>query len=152
MADTVAPVPEGTEFHQRASGLAGERRRIHRAFVETGLPPEPGPLWPALAAERWIVLGDAGRLRMAHPFSAVVTDFVVTSGARRWYANCAWDALAVMAMVRSTATDPLIFDTHCGGSGAPMRIEVNGDGPAASEACLHFAVPIRDWWKDIAFT
>ena len=134
------------------TGLAGERLRIHRAFVETGLPPEPSPLWPALAREKWIVLDDAGQLRMAHPFSAAPTDFVVTAGERRWYANCAWDALAVMAMLRSAVPGTLVFDTHCGGSGQPMRIEVNGDGPAASEARLHFAVPIRDWWKDIAFT
>jgi Alkylmercury lyase len=133
-------------------GLAEERVRIHRAFVETGLPPEPGPLWPALAAEKWIVLDDAGRLRMAHPFSAAPTDFVVTAGARRWYANCAWDALAVMAMVRPAVAEPLVFDTHCGSSGQPMRIAVNGAAPAISEARLHFAVPIRDWWKDIAFT
>ncbi len=134
------------------SGLAEERVRIHRTFVDTGLPPEPDPLWPTLAREKWIVLDDAGQLRMAHPFSAVPTDFVVTAGARRWYANCAWDALAVMAMVRSVVPDTLVFDTHCGGSGEPMRIAVDGDGPAAGEARLHFAVPIRDWWKDIAFT
>lgn len=137
---------------RRLSGLPQERLRIHRAFVETGLPPEPSPLLPALAEEKWIVLDDAGRLRMAHPFSAVSTDFVVTAGTRRWFANCAWDALAVMAMVRSTVTGPIVFDTHCGGSGEPMRIKVDTNGPTASEARLHFAVPIRDWWKDIAFT
>lgn len=134
------------------SDLGGERLRIHRAFVETGQPPGPSPLWPALAEEKWIVLDGSGRLRMAHPFSAVATDFVVTSGARRWYANCAWDALTVMAMVRPVVAEPLVFDTHCGGSGEAMRIEVNGDGPADGEARLHFAVPIRDWWEDIAFT
>ncbi|HEY3441128.1 MAG TPA: organomercurial lyase [Paludibaculum sp.] len=134
------------------SALAEERARIHRAFVETGRPPESSPLWPALADAKWIVLDDAGRLRMAHPFSAVETDFVVTAGARRWFANCAWDALAVMTMVRSIVTGTLVFDTHCGATGKPMRIEANGNGPSPSEARLHFAVPIRDWWKDIAFT
>ena len=134
------------------TGLAEERLRIHRAFIETGLPPQPSELWPALAAEKWIVLDNAGRLRMAHPFSAVMTGFVVTCGARRWFANCAWDALTVMAMVRATEAVPLVFHTHCGGSGEPMRIEVNDTGPAGGEARLHFAVPIRDWWKDIAFT
>lgn len=134
------------------NGLAEERLRIHRAFVETGLPPEASPLWPALAEAKWIVLDDAGRLRMAHPFSAVETDFVVTAGARRWFANCAWDGLTVMAMVRPIVKAPLVFETHCGASGQPMHIEVKGDGPAPSEARLHFAVPLRDWWKDIAFT
>jgi hypothetical protein len=57
-----------------------------------------------------------------------------------------------MAMVRPVVTAPLVFGTHCGASGQPMHIEVNGDDPAPSEARLHFAVPIRDWWKDIAFT
>ena len=134
------------------STLAEERLRIHRAFVETGLPPEPGPLWSTLAGEKWIVLDGAGRMVMAHPFSAVVTDFVVSAGVRRWFANCAWDALTLIAILRRVVEEPLVFDTHCGGSGVPMRIEVNGDGPAAGEARLHFAVPIRDWWKDIAFT
>mgnify|MGYP002260981813 CR=1 FL=1 len=34
---------------------------------------------------------------MAHPFSGVPTDFVVTINGRRWFANCVWDGLAILA-------------------------------------------------------
>lgn len=135
-----------------AAAVDAERRRILRAFLETGHAPEPGPLWPELARQRWIVLDDAGRLRMAHPFSALETEFPVAAAGRRWFANCAWDALAVAAMIRRELGLPSLVSLRCGNSRAPLEVEVPRQGPVRKQAVVHFAVPLREWWRDIAFT
>ena len=132
--------------------LRAERLRILNSFLENCHAPEPGPLWPELARQKWIVLDEAGRLRMAHPFAGTVTGFAVEGGGRCWYANCIWDALTVAAMLRPRAYPDLAVLTNCGLTGEPMRIEVGDAGAEDGQARIHFAVPIRDWWKDIGFT
>lgn len=132
--------------------LAAERQRVLDAFLSTGRAPEPSPLWPELAQARWIVLDAQGSLRMAHPFSAVETDFVVEGRSTRWFANCFWDALAVSAMVLQRNAEPTVIHTHCGYSRQPMRLEIGPDGPPPGGELIHFAVPLRDWWNDIVFT
>ncbi|MBI5281800.1 MAG: hypothetical protein HY858_08980 [Candidatus Solibacter usitatus] len=114
-----------------AGTVDAERRRILRAFLETGLAPEPGPLWPELARQRWIVLDADGR---------------------RWHANCAWDALAVAAMVRRELGLPSVLPLRYGNSRTPLEIEAPREGPVRKQAVVHFAVPLREWWRDIAFT
>lgn len=132
--------------------LDAGRKRILDSFLATGRPPEPDPLWPQLAEARWIVLDDQGRLRMAHPFSGVETDFVVEGAGNRWFANCFWDALAVSAMVLHQRGEPTVIRTHCGFSRQPMRLEIGPEGPPPGPELIHFAVPLRDWWNDIVFT
>ena len=41
--------------------------------------------------------GDAGRIRMAPPFSGIETTFRVRSGGIVYHANCVWDALGIPA-------------------------------------------------------
>ena len=132
--------------------LHAEKQRILDSFLDTGHPPEPSPLWPRLADERWIVLDGDGRLRMAHPFSGVPTDFLVTGPHRSWFANCFWDALTVSAIVRLRLNHSTTIHTHCGHSRLPMLVDVGPQGPAPGPARIHFAVPLRDWWEDITFT
>lgn len=132
--------------------LDAERKRILDAFLDTGRPPEPSELWPQLAQARWIVLDEQGRLRMAHPFSAVETDFVVATSGKIWFANCFWDALAVSAMVLQRLAQPTAILTHCGYSRQPLRVEIGPGGPPPGPELIHFAVPLRDWWNDIVFT
>jgi hypothetical protein len=127
---------------------ASERARIYRHFVDTGRPPDPSPLWPALAAKRWIVLDGNGSLLMAHPFSARPTAFPVVSGDRRWYANCIWDALAIPAMLQIDADIP----ARCAQTGAALPIRIRNQQAEDPGCVVHFAVPLRHWWDDIVFT
>src|SRR5512147_832038 len=51
-----------------------------------------------LFASRVLVLEPDGvTIRMAPPFSGVPTQHVVLAGERSYFANCAWDALGVVA-------------------------------------------------------
>jgi hypothetical protein len=101
----------------------------------------------ALEARRSLVLDSAsGRVRMAHPFSGVPTDFVVTIDGRRWFANCAWDGLSILALLGDGS-----LDTHSPASGEPIRFEVEG-GTVRGDGVIHFLVPARHFWDDIVFT
>ena len=84
------------------------RHHIYATFATTGTAPAVSELEPlvggadavAAALRRLhdahsVVLGVGGEIRMALPFSAVATDHVVRSERLSWWANCAWDSLAI---------------------------------------------------------
>lgn len=87
-------------------------------------------------------------IRMANPFSAVPTAFRVHAGGRRWYANCAWDALGVCAALPADGR----IETSCPDCGEPLAIEVRGGQPDDASLLFHCLVPAARWWDDIVFT
>ena len=101
----------------------------------------------ALAGEhRLVLVPGSDSVWMAHPFSAVESDFIVRIGDRRWYANCAWDGLSILALLGDGT-----LDTHSPGTGKAIRFEV-ADSRVIGEGLVHFLVPARAFWDDIGFT
>lgn len=101
----------------------------------------------ALADEhRLALLPGTDSVWMAHPFSAVPTDFVVHSGGRTWFANCVWDGLSILGLVGDGW-----LETHSPQSGVAIRLVVVG-GRVIGEAIVHFLVPAQRFWDDIGFT
>jgi hypothetical protein len=98
------------------------------------------------AAHRLVLEPGTDVVRMAHPFSAVPTDFVVTMGSRHWYANCVWDGLAILALFGDG-----VVDTQSPATRAPIRLQVSA-GQVRGDALAHFLVPMRRLWDDIVFT
>lgn len=96
-----------------------------------------------------VVLDRDGSIRMALPFSAIPTDHVVRSGDRLWFANCAWDALAIPAALNIDADieAPWLDDD----TPVALRI-VDGELVGQLDAYVHFVVPARRWWDDIVDT
>jgi Alkylmercury lyase len=88
------------------------------------------------------------RLWMAMPFSAIPTHFRVTSGERAWWANCAWDALGISAMLQI----PAEITTSCTDCGDPLTVRTTGRALADGAGVVHFAIPAATWWEDIGFT
>jgi hypothetical protein len=93
---------------------------IYRHFIQTGHAPgaediaralkcdvaEIENTFVSLADAHVIVLAPGTRsIWMAHPFSAVPTLYPVHSGGVSYWANCAWDALGIAAMLQR--------DTEC---------------------------------------
>lgn len=93
-----------------------------------------------------LVLQPSGELLMANPFSAVPTPFVTKVGDRRWFGNCIWDALGILATLHA---DGRVF-ASCGCCGDAMFLDVR-DAALSGNGIIHFALPARRWWDDIVF-
>jgi hypothetical protein len=95
----------------------------------------------ALADDDRLALDETGAVTMAHPFSSVATGWEAVVGDRTWHANCAWDALAILALL---------------GDGSIRRDGTETwrivDGRVEPEGIIHFVVPPREFWADIGFT
>lgn len=101
----------------------------------------------ALADEhRLALIPGTDSVWMAHPFSAVATDFLVTIGDRQWFANCVWDGLSILALLGEGT-----LETHSPATGEPIRFRVSGV-EVHGEALVHFLVPARHFWDNIGFT
>ncbi len=89
----------------------------------------------------------ANTIRMAWPFSGVPTSFRVQVNGRRYWANCAWDALGIPALLQADARiDSVFADT---GEAATLTVT---DARVRGQALAHFAVPFCRWYADIVFT
>jgi hypothetical protein len=114
------------------------RRTIFEAFAATGEAPavDDTAILGALAEQHVVVLDEAGRITMAHPFATERPGATtVESGGRTWWGNCAWDGLGIVAAL--------------GLEGAV----VESGGVRVDEArWFHVAVPARRWWDDIGHT
>jgi hypothetical protein len=102
-----------------------------------------------LFASRVLVLeADGETIRMAPPFSGVETQHEVTTDGKRFFANCAWDSLGILAALHAQGE----VRTRCEQTREPIAIRVTRDGPLPAECVAHFAVPAARWWQDIVFT
>jgi hypothetical protein len=120
-----------------AGALGTDRGQVKQAFEN-------------LAQEHILALQqDTAELLMAMPFSAVETSFRVGIGDSKWYANCAWDALGVPAMLSEAAT----VYARCPVSNDKLQLRVrSGELEPGQISLVHFAVPAASWWEDIAYT
>ena len=137
------------------------RLHVYRHFVETARAPdlrgiaaavgagekEVAPALQRLADMHAIVLAPATlNIWMAHPFSAVPTPYPVVSGSRTYWANCAWDAAGVLSIVGAGSSR-----TRCADCGLELMMTVR-DGRIDGDAVVHYAVPPRRFWDNVAFT
>ncbi len=97
-------------------------------------------------AHRLVLVPGTSTVRMAHPFSAVPTDFVASIGGRRWFANCVWDGLSILALLGDGT-----LVTHSPATREPIELTAT-NGTVTGEALVHFLVPARRFWDDIGFT
>ena len=111
------------------------RTSVYRWFVDHGSGPPVdqlafwlggsaavGPALRRLHDAHALVLDAEGAIRMALPFSAHPTPFVVRGLERSWYANCAWDALAIPVAIGCDAT----IEASWSDTGEPVELAVGG--------------------------
>ena len=102
-----------------------------------------------LAAGKAIVLQPESReILMANPLCAVPTPYLVREGARSFFGSCVWDALGIIAMLKTDAT----LETSCPCCGEAMTLEIRGGRPSPAPGIIHFAIPAKRWWENIVFT
>jgi len=143
--------------------LTRVKMAIYRHFADTTRAPRAEELagslgmtdgevraaFTGLRASRVLYLEPDGvTIRMAPPFSGVPTQHEVEVGRRRYFANCAWDSLGIIAALRR----PGDVHSRCGQSLASLRLRVERDGPEPCDWLFHCLVPAAKWWDDIVFT
>ena len=100
-------------------------------------------------AHALVLSAGSGGLLMANPLSALPTAYRVLAGDTALFANCAWDALGIPAML---AADARIEARH------PLTDEVlelaveGGRLSGCRGGLVHFALPFRQWYDDIVDT
>lgn len=139
------------------------RTSIYQSFARTGGAPALGQLAAEVGATEHqirtslLALFDAHEIApkpdgdgvwMANPFSGVPTDFPVETPTMTCFANCAWDALGVPAIVESDGWTR----THCAESGEELEFGVEDRKLQGDSGVIHLVTPIRDAWVDIGFT
>ena len=82
----------------------------------------------------------SSRVHMAHPFSGVETEYRAVIGDRSWYANCAWDALALLA---------ILGDGEAHVDGLVWRV---ADRIVEPDGVVHLVVPAEHFWDDVVYT
>ena len=114
------------------------RRAIFESFAATGAPPDlpDSADLRALAAAHVVVLDDAARVVMAHPFAVHRDGARVDAGGRTWWGNCAWDGLGIV---------------HALGL-ADATVTAQGIRTDEPGVLFEIAVPAARWWHDIRHT
>ena len=138
------------------------RYEVYRQFADRGRAPAVDELAAALASDPGAIRAGLERLhdrhallldpadrsiRMANPFSAVPTAFRVHIGARRYWANCAWDAFGIPAALHVDA----IIDAAYADDGESAAIAIEGGAPRGS-GVIHFPLPAARWHDDLVET
>ena len=141
------------------------RSVVYRHFVETGSAPSRTALADVvgdletvdgllreLHDRHMLVLDDRparqGEIRMALPFAAEPTNFRVTTDEGAWWANCAWDSLAVLAALHQDGR----IDSSWSDTGEPLQLTVTHGSLGDTEGYVSFPLPATRWWDDIVFT
>lgn len=102
-----------------------------------------------LAAAKVLILAPyGGEIWAANPFCAVPSGFRVDANGNQYWGICIWDALGIVAALN--ASDASI-SAPCGDCGEVLRLEFRNRELVDAEGLIHFAVPARDWWKNIGF-
>jgi hypothetical protein len=142
----------------------GIRNHVYATFIADGRAPTAAETGAALVLGEDEVVDAYRRLhdghalvlhagtteiRMLNPFSAVETPHRVDADGRSWFANCAWDALGIPAALHADGA----VRSECPDCGEPLELEVrDGELVHGADVLVHFVVPARRWWDDIAFT
>jgi hypothetical protein len=95
-----------------------------------------------------LLLDDNDALWMAGPFSARPTSFRVRAEDKVWWANCAWDAFGIGAIVNA----PVDISATCGDCGEPLELPVDPMDTDLPNEIVHLLVPARHWYDDVGFT
>jgi hypothetical protein len=96
-----------------------------------------------------VLLPGTDRILMAHPFSGIVTPFcVATANGKRYFANCAWDAIAFHVMLQEDVS----ITSFCHQCGRSIDVRLSGqrvDHASPATTVVFLALPAAQWWKDV---
>ncbi len=136
---------------------------VNRFFVEHGHAPRTADLVQTLGCADKEVLASFQRLVenhklvlypnsqdiwVAHPFSAIQTNYWVQAGERGWWGNCGFCSLGIAAMIKEDVT----IKTCAGCEGESLIIEIEKGKIKSKGCCMHVPLPISKWHDNIIYT
>ena len=143
--DVRSTIAESIREHSAVPSLTGVAERM--AATETAVSDAFGRL---AAARVMILRPGTTEVLSFNPFAAGPTDFRVRSAGRDWWGLCAWDAFGIPAALGSDGVVQAACADVCG---VPLEVRLAGDAVGALDGVvMGFALPAREWWKDIIFT
>lgn len=126
-------IPSNEELRER---LACSERELDLAFKQ-------------LADEHGVVLHpNSTRVWAIHPFSLAPTPFLVESGQKKWWGNCAWCSLGIATLV----DEPCVITTTLGAEGEQVQMTVQNDQVKPSKFVVHFPIPMTRAWDNVVYT
>jgi Alkylmercury lyase len=90
------------------------------------------------APEIWVI----------HPFATAPTNFIVRSGEKMWWGNCAWCSLGIAALLKEDVT----ITTSLGAHGDRIDIHIKDGLVEEGGHCIHFPVPMKEAWNNVVYT
>jgi hypothetical protein len=132
----------------RAFATGGRAPSVDRLCDACGLSPDDTRAsLQALHEHRDLVLDDAGRIVMAHPFAAVPLGFSVMGLRTLWWGGCAWDSFAIPHLL--DGEPDVLVATTCPGCGRPHAFVVGREAAPPGEQVAHFLTPVGRIWTDV---
>jgi hypothetical protein len=98
-----------------------------------------------------LLLPGTDRILMANPFSNLPTPFRVSSGSMRYYANCAWDAIAFHVMLDRDVR----VSSYCHHCGSPIELSLSRGKRGSDEgkdALVFLGTPVSKWYDNLVVT
>jgi hypothetical protein len=123
--------------HDELQGLLScSSAELDRAFEE-------------LAEAHGVVLHPSSRHVWAiHPFSLAPTPFLVESGRKKWWGNCAWCSLGIAVLVGGRC----VITTTLGAESEQVQLTVEDGQVNQSDMVVHFPIPMIQAWENVVYT
>jgi hypothetical protein len=112
-------------------------------------PAELDRAFEELAEVHGVLLHPAShRVWAIHPFSLAPTLFLVESGDRKWWGNCAWCSLGIAVLVG----DRCVITTTLGAEREQVQLIVEGGRVTPTDMVVHFPIPMVRAWDNVVYT
>jgi hypothetical protein len=83
-----------------------------------------------------------------HPFSLAPTPFLVESGRKKWWGNCAWCSLGITVLVGG----PCVITTTLGAENEQVQLTVEDGRVNRDDLVVHFPIPMIRAWDNVVYT
>lgn len=83
-----------------------------------------------------------------HPFSLAPTSFLVKSGNKIWWGNCAWCSLGIATLIQ----DDVSITTNLGAHDEQVTIHIVDGEIQEKDFLIHFPIAMKNAWDNVIYT
>ena len=90
---------------------------------------------------------NSDQIWVVHPFSMAPTGFLVRSGDREWWGNCAWCSLGIVELAGGTAS----IVTALGAVGRQVTVRIEDGNLRDKDYVIHFPIKMTNVWDNVLY-